>query len=1348
MGTANYYLGLDMGTSSVGWAVTDENYTILRAKGKDLWGIREFEEANGSIERRSKRTSRRRRQREQVRIGLLKSYFAEEIDKVDPNFFARLDNSFYFLEDKDECVRDKYSIFNDKDYTDRDYFNEYPTIFHLRSALINDTARHDVRLVYLAILNMFKHRGHFLAGDLRGDDNFNSRELLWSNYLQLVEEASGFELDSTVDYNSVFGVLGSNNISKTQKKEMLSQLFSVELKEKAKMSYLGILCGLKIKVSDLFPELEENKLQVSITDLEDEDKVSNIKETIGEEYLEFLETAKTIYDEGVLMGIMGDYKYISQARVASYEKHKEDLKKLKTSIRKYCSPNEYDYMFRSENEGSYGAYVKSVNSNGEVSRRRSKSEYRKKDILYKRIRSDLLSYESDQDVNFILAEIEKDTFLPKQLTSANGTIPNQVHVKEMDVILTNASRYLFFLNEKDNSGLSVKERILMLFSFQIPYYIGPVTSRSQDNGGNGWVIRREEGQVLPWNISDKIDVSGTQIEFIKRLVRDCSYLNGYKVLPKKSLIYEKFCVLNEINNIRVAGKPISVKLKKEIYNDLFESGKKVTRKGLEKYLIHNKQVIKSGDQLSGIDITINNALTTYAQFLPIFGEKLKEDKYTDAIERIVFLSTIYGDSKSVLREMLNEEFSDIVDEKMMKRILGFKFKDWGRVSSEFLHMSGCNLETGERISLISAMWETNMNLMQLINSEQYSFKEQIKKLSTTALSTLSEFEYEDLDEMYFSAPVKRMVWQTILVIKEIERVMGNPPKRIFIEMTRSDEEKRRTVSRKNELLELYKKEAKEWIDLIQKSDENGSLRSKKLYLYLKQQGRCMYTGENIDLDRLFDDNLYDIDHIYPRSKVKDDNINNNLVLVKKQVNANKSDVYPVDEPIYRAQKDFWRLLKEKGFINDEKYKRLVCRNPLSEEQLSGFIARQIVETGQGTKGVADILRQLMPETLVVYSKAGNVSDFRKRIGHLKSRSVNEYHHAHDAYLNIVVGNVYYVKFTSNPMNFIRNEYMGKGIHYNLYKMYDWDVIRGKETAWIAPRKDGTLGTVALVKEMLNKNTPLLTRLNYMGHGAISNETLYSADIAKHENYIPVKETDVRLKNVERYGGFTSLNPAYFTFIEYGKKGKRKKCFDVVPLYYSTKIHNDSDLIRFYEEIMGYEDVRVICGVVRKNSLIELDGYSLYITGLDNRKNVEFFNATPMIIGSEYEQYVHEIESSMQKGYLSEKITKCQNVQLYRELCRKHECNIFANSPKPIASILRDGVEKFESLSTEMQVEILARIISITSIGRTNVSLKEIGGPSENGRIRISGNMTNRKSLVLNNTSVTGLFSHKLDLLRE
>ena len=33
--------------------------------------------------------------------------------------------------------------------------------------------------------------------------------------------------------------------------------------------------------------------------------------------------------------------------------------------------------------------------------------------------------------------------------------------------------------------------------------------------------------------------------------------------------------------------------------------------------------------------------------------------------------------------------------------------------------------------------------------------------------------------------------------------------------------------------------------------------------------------------------------------------------------------------------------------------------------------------------------------------------------------MNDYHHAKDAYLNIVVGNAYFVKFTSNPILFIK-----------------------------------------------------------------------------------------------------------------------------------------------------------------------------------------------------------------------------------------------------------------------------------------------------------------------------------------
>ena len=40
------YIGLDVGSDSVGWAATDEEYNLCRIKGKTAWGARLFDEAS------------------------------------------------------------------------------------------------------------------------------------------------------------------------------------------------------------------------------------------------------------------------------------------------------------------------------------------------------------------------------------------------------------------------------------------------------------------------------------------------------------------------------------------------------------------------------------------------------------------------------------------------------------------------------------------------------------------------------------------------------------------------------------------------------------------------------------------------------------------------------------------------------------------------------------------------------------------------------------------------------------------------------------------------------------------------------------------------------------------------------------------------------------------------------------------------------------------------------------------------------------------------------------------------------------------------------------------------------
>jgi CRISPR-associated endonuclease Csn1 len=940
------------------------------------------------------------------------------------------------------------------------------------------------------------------------------------------------------------------------------------------------------------------------------------------------------------------------------------------------------------------------------------------------------------------------------LTASNGIIPNQVHTREMAKILQNAENYLPFLNEKDESGLTVSQRILKLFTFQIPYYVGPVSPKSEQNGGNGWVVRKADGKVLPWNIDEKIDLKATSERFIERLIRNCTYISDEKVLPKASLEYEAFCVLNEINNLKIDGEKIPVELKQEIYRRLFQRGKKVTKKQLVNFL-SCKGILKEEAQLSGIDNEINNSLSTYGKFKAIFGEKLEEDECRHMVEDIVRWCTIYGDSKSFLKEQLEERYADKISSENMKRIFGFKFKDWGRLSKEFLELSACDKSTGERVSLIRTMWDTNYNLMELLHSEKYTFDEALKEKQKKGIRLLQEMEPEDLDELYFSAPVKRMIWQTILIIREIEKVLGSSPKRLFIEMTRSNEEKGdkgRKDSRKNQLLDLYKNikdESRDWKAEIEAADQKGWLRSKKVYLYYTQMGRCMYSGQPIDFEALMNDNIYDIDHIYPRHFVKDDNINNNLVLVDKRLNAHKSDTYPLEASIRSSAANIalWKRLLDVGLILPEKYRRLTGREAFTDEQKAGFIARQLVETSQGTKGVSDILKEMLPETEIVYSKASNVSEFRHQRGLQKSRLVNDFHHAHDAYLNIVVGNVYYVKFTKNPINFIRNEYArdAKTFNYNLSKMFDWDVARGEEIAWKAQTEEGA-GTIVTVKKMLAKNTPLLTRFSFEGHGAIANETLYGASKAKKDGYIPLKSSDERMLDVTKYGGFTSASTAYFFLVEHEIKGKKVRTLETVPVYEKDKIAQEpEELQRYCEQTLGLIHPSVRISRIKIQSLMRINGYNVHISGKTGNQ-IAVRNAVSMCLAQNWIDYIHLLEKYREKQDLDEKITAEENIRLYDILTEKHTKAIYQKRLNPIGKKLIDAREKFEQLTVEKQSLVLLQILQATQIGIAVADLTVIGSAAKSGVMLFGKRITDFSECKLINQSVTGLFESSVDLL--
>ena len=1244
----DYYLGIDLGTSSIGWAVTNEKYDLLRFNKKFMWGTHLFDTGNTAAERRIFRTSRRRLKRKKKRIELLQTLFSEEISKKDFGFFQRLKESQYFIEDK--TIKNKNILFMDKNYTDQDYHMEYPTIYHLRKALIdNEENAFEIRKLYLAISHILSHRGHFLfEGEL--SDNLDFDDVFNEFVKYLNEELNiNFKIKSDVSLQAIKEILTDKMLNRTKKKEKLSELLEEE-KNKIYQEIWKLLVGNEAKMSIVFDDKEYEEAKIAFSKGNYDEKEEEYESILGEKIL-FVQKAKAIYDWMLLQNILKEDKYLSYSKVKLYNEHKNDLRILKEVLKK-LDKKAYKEIF-SEN-GLYENYVK---KNG-------------KEELYKKIKSYFNDENSDEIVKNILNKIELDSFLPKQKIKDNGVIPRQVHQKELEIILKNAEKYFTWLVEKDEIGLSVSEKIMKIFKFKIPYYVGPLNSKSPF----AWIERKEYGKILPWNFENMVDISKTAEKFIKRMTNKCTYLPEKDVIPKNSLLYTKYMVLNELNNLKIRGEKIKVELKQKIYTELFQKNKKIGMKTLIEFL-KSQNIVVTKAEITGIDGTFNTSLGSYIDMKKIFGEeKIVKDSYKKMIEDIILWITLYGEEKKLIKSKIEEKYPEKVTPEEIKLILKLKYKDWSRLSKEFLtEIETIDEETGEFVNIIEMLWRKNENIMELL-SYKYDFSDRIKEYNGINEEE-KNITYEDLiKDLQVSPSVKKMIWRALVIVKEIKKVTKKSPKKVFIEMARDHQtEKKRTDKRKDKLLELYKNikndDSIKELEKNLKEKTNDELKSKKLYLYYLQLGRCMSSGEVIRLEDLMNDNLYDIDHIYPQSKIKDDSFDN-TVLVKKQINADKTDEYPIDKNIQNKCKAFWTSLKERGLMSNTKYERLTRTEGFSDDELAGFISRQLVETRQATKILANLLKVIFEsDTRVIYVKAGLTSDFRQKFGIYKFRELNDYHHAHDGYLNIITGNIYNTLFTDNPYNFIKDR---KKINraYNLNKVFERE-----NDVW----NPNTM--ISKVERYIYKIRPLFTRASYEQKGGFSDQNISS----KKDKLRPLKLSGV-LSNT-KYGGYDKIKNSYFFIVEYTEKKKRIRSIETLPIYIKNFIKTKNDLEKYCKEELKLQEPKVLVRKLNYKSLVQSDGYKYCINGKTGN-SLLVQNAIQTILRKEnYETYrkIYKNLEYLKLIYKDEEIVEEKFLEKLPKLLKK------SKNAKDLSE--REISEKIEKLYEEISEKIEKGILS-------------------------------------------------------
>lgn len=1350
-----YFIGLDIGTESVGWAVTKPDYTLAKCNGKALWGVRLFETAETAADRRLYRTARRRLERRHQRLQWLQEIFSGEIGKVDPAFFLRLQESKFLEEDKAGDQLGRYTLFADKTYCDKDYHREFPTIYHLRKALIEGDRAFDSRLVYLALHHIMKYRGHFLFGGLSMDS------ISLEAGIKRLNIALEQELDSNlpdVDMTQLKEILIDRKCSKTVRKKKLHEIFHVDKKEHELYAVLDLLAGAKVSLDALYGDavVSDEIQKISIAD--DFDTIAAPLHAALGDRIELILAVKEIYDWALLENMRAGERYLSFSKVRDYEKHTQDLLRLKKLLKAEGCEDIYREIFHAQKDklDNYVAY----SGKGSVNYRCGYDAFCK--YLRKKIGE---LKETGEEQKKILEELDQGIFLPKQTNKDNGVIPHQLHEDELKTILENASRYLPFLTEKDASGLTKAEQIHAMFCFRVPYYVGPLSV-----GFDHWVVRKDE-KIYPWNFDQVVDVEQCAAKFITRMTAKCSYI-GEAVLPKDSLLYTKFMVLNELNNLKINGKEIPVSLKQDIYHEKFLSGKKITQKALRGYL-SSKGVLQPEDEISGFDQEIKATLAPWRDFAWLIA---REGGYA-AAEEIIRHIVLFGEDKKLLKRWIAKEYGDFLSAEEQKKAISKKYSGWGKLSAKFLtEIYHTDSQTGEALTIMEMLWRTNKNLMQLL-SRQYTFADAVENYRQEKMQQHGMKLEDYMKDSYASPAIKRSIHQVIQLIREIEKIIKHPPKRIFVEMAREDGTKgKRTVSRKAALMELYQKCGEEENLLFEQLDHasDGDLRRDKLYLYYIQMGKCMYSGEPIDLACI--DSDYDIDHIYPQSKVKDDSLDNR-VLVKRGINAAKSDTYPLANEVRTKMRSFWTMLKEKGLISKEKFARLIRATPFTLEEQSGFIARQLVETRQSSKIVAELLqRRFGDQTEIVYVKAGNVSSFRQdqRLTEsgqqrqafqckgqhtaqdplfVKCREVNDFHHAKDAYLNIVVGNVYHLKFTRSPAHFLRQQ----DCKYSLNRMFDFDVSRNGEQAW----KTGEQGSIETVRRVMRKNNILFTRMAFKRKsgqsGGLFDQKMVSKEIARDPKTLKaaIKSSDPRMV-LSKYGGYRGLTCAYFCLVEHTAKRKRVRSMESVFLMYQSLYERDP--LTYCQEICHLVEPRILIPHIKINALVSFDGFRMHISGRKDTRIV-FKNANQLVLAPEWQQYIKQIAKYLERCKAAKKdlpmtrfdgMTADQNTTLYRLLLEKLGNTRYQICYADAAKTIAQNEERFGQLPVADQGRVLMQVLNLFANNAASADLKLLCGKAEIGILRLSKNLGNYSGhdFKLIHQSVTGVFEQETDLLSE
>lgn len=508
---------------------------------------------------------------------------------------------------------------------------------------------------------------------------------------------------------------------------------------------------------------------------------------------------------------------------------------------------------------------------------------------------------------------------------------------------------------------------------------------------------------------------------IEKMIGRCTFEPKELRAAKACYTSERFVLLQKLSHLRVRGRDgivaeLEDSQRLEIVNLVYQQ-KKVTYAAVRKLLKLGTDYVFN--DLTYSEIGVNREASIQKTEKAVFAQmthfhEIREAlgnydiaKCTDAefIEVLDEIGNILSKYKNddTRREKLNEL---PISDKQIESLLELN-------PSKFQHLSL------KAMRKMMPYLEQGLVYNMACEEAGYQFK---AEREGERLHTLRGKEINDIINNIPNPVVKRSVSQTFKVLNAIIAEYGSPQS-VHIELARDiakkfDERKKIETQMKNNQNsnEKIKQQLQEWGVLYPSGQDILKFR-----LWQEQGECCMYTGEHIPRERLFEKGVAEIDHIIPYSLCYDDSMNNK-VLVKAVENQNKGNRIPYE--YFGANSVRWSQFEQRVNEKIKNYKKLkrLLKKSLTEEELKAFKTRNLNDTRYMTTLVYNIINDYLEfapyigngKIRKVFAVNGSITSYlRKRWGLLPKDRTTDTHHAVDAVIVACCTNGMIQKITRN-----------------------------------------------------------------------------------------------------------------------------------------------------------------------------------------------------------------------------------------------------------------------------------------------------------------------------------------------